>query len=59
MLKHMVDLVWSTILYHEAILGQGRWLEAFTKHYRRTEDITHSGLDYVLCGVITIVLMWR
>ena len=25
----------------------------FTNHYHRREHITHSGLDYVLCRVIT------
>ena len=48
----LVFLVWSTILYQASDLGQGRRLTTFTNHYHRTEDITHSGLDYVLCWVI-------
>ena len=42
-----------TIPYHPADLGRIRPQEAFTNPYHRTEDITHSGLDYVLCWVIT------
>ena len=42
-----------TIPYHASILGQTFWSAAFTNHYRRGEDITHSGRDHVLCGVIT------
>ena len=56
-----VGLVLITILYHVSILGQTLPRVAFTNLYHRTEGITHSGRDYVLCGVITcdtIVLMW-
>ena len=42
-----------TNCYQSSDLSLGRWLEAFTNHYRREEDITHSGRDHVLCGVIT------
>ena len=45
--------------YHAADLGQGLPCVTFTNTYHRGEDTTHSGLDYVLCGVITIVRMWR
>ena len=48
-------LVWVaiTIAYHVSILGQTLPRVAFTNYYHRTEDITHSGRDYVLCWVIT------
>ena len=55
----LVILVWSTRAYHVRDLGLGLPAGSFTNHYHRGEGITHSGLDYVLCGVITIVLMWR
>ena len=57
--SHLVGLVIITVPYHPLNLGQGRWLEVFTNLYHRGEDITHSGLDYVLCGTIMIVRMWR
>ena len=41
-----------TIPYHVSILGQTSGPIIFTNDYHRTGDITHSGLDYVLCGVI-------
>ena len=44
---------WLTIPYHVSILGQILPHQTFTNLYRRTDDITHSGLDYVLCWVIT------
>ena len=53
----LVGLV-ITIPYQSADLGRNQPSGTFTNHYHRTEDITHSGLDYVLCWVITIVLMW-
>ena len=48
-----------TIPYRTSDLSLNRPQEAFTNHYHRTGDTTHSGLDYVLCGVITTVLTWR
>jgi hypothetical protein len=48
-----------TIAYQSRDLAGDLPRVTFTNHYHRGEDITHSGLDYVLCGVITIVLMWR
>ena len=42
-----------TIPYHVSILGRTLPRVAFTNHYHREEDITHSGRDHVLCGVIT------
>ena len=43
---------WLTIPYHVSILGQTSGHVTFTNLYRREEHTTHSGLDYVLCGVI-------
>ena len=48
----MVILVWSTNAYQSADLALHLPYKTFTNHYRRIEDIAHSGLDYVLCGVI-------
>ena len=45
--SRLVGLVIITVPYHPLNLGPGRPLEAFTKHYRRTEDITHS--DETMC----------
>ena len=42
-----------TNAYHPADLSRNQPSGTFTNHYHRTEDITHSGLDYVLCWVIT------
>ena len=53
MLKPLVILDWSTNCYQSPDLGQTLPQETFTNHYHRTDDITHSGLDYVLCRVIT------
>ena len=36
----LVDLVWSTILYHVRGLGQTFWSLAFTNHYHRDEGLT-------------------
>ncbi len=44
-----------TIAYHLINLGQTSGQNTITKHYHRGEHITHSGRDYVLCWVITIV----
>ena len=48
----LVILDWSTNCYHLPDLGLNLPCETFTKPYHREEDITHSGLDYVLYGVI-------
>ena len=37
MLKHLVDLDWSTNCYQPFDLGRRRWLGTFTNHYHRTE----------------------
>ena len=41
-----------TIAYHVSILGQTSGRNTITKHYHRTEHITHTWLEYVLCWVI-------
>ena len=46
---HQVGLVHITIAYHVSILGQTSGHIAFTNHYHRTEDITHS--DDAMCYV--------
>ena len=52
----MVFLVWSTILYHEAILGQTLPRVAFTKPYHREEGRgmtdDYVGLELVMCGAV-------
>jgi hypothetical protein len=48
----LADLVWSTNCYHPPDLALLLPRDTFTNHYHRGEDITHSGRDYVLCGVI-------
>ena len=48
----LVGLVTVTNAYQPRDLGRNLPWETFTNHYRRTEDITHSGRDYVLCWVI-------
>ena len=48
----LVGLV-ITNRYQSADLGLILPSGTFTNHYHRTGDITHSGLDYVLCRVIT------
>ena len=53
-----VGLVHITIAYQPRDLGLIQPSGTFTNDYHREGDITHSGRDYVLCGVITIVLMW-
>ena len=50
--SRLVGLVIITVPYQARDLGQGRWLEAFTKHYRRTEGITHS--DDTMCYVVLL-----
>ena len=48
----LVGLDLITVLYHGAILALPRPRGHFTNTPPPPEDITHSGLDYVLCGVI-------
>ena len=48
-----------TNLYHGSDLGVIRPCETFTSLRLRHENITHSGLDYVLCGVIMTYMMWQ
>ena len=57
--SRLVGLDLITNAYHIRDLGRNLPSGTFTSHRRRGGDITHSGLDYVLCGAITIVLMWR
>ena len=40
--------------YQPPDLGRTFGRVAFTNLYHRGEDITHSGRDYVLCGVIMV-----
>ena len=42
-----------TIAYHVSILSLNLGRNTITNHCHRREHITHSGLDYVLCRVIT------
>ena len=51
----LVGLDLITVLYHGAILALPRPSICFTKAPPPLEDITHSGRDYVLYGVIMIV----
>ena len=48
----------STNCYQGFLLALPRPWVTFTRAPPPLDDITHSGLDYVLCWVITIVLMW-
>ena len=41
-----------TIAYHLIDLSLNLGQNTITNHYHRTEHITHSGRDYVLCRVI-------
>ena len=50
MLKHMVDLDWSTNTYQASDLGQNLPSGTFTSHRRREGDITHS--DWTMCYVM-------
>ena len=56
MLNPLVILVWSTILYHEAILGQTRGPITFTNLYRREQGLGmtdgYVGLELMMCGAI-------
>ena len=52
MLKHLVDLDWSTNCYQPSDLGQGRWLATFTNHYHRGLD---RGIDL---SVVASVVVW-
>ena len=51
----MVDLVWSTRVYHPLNLSLGRWLGTFTNHYRREQG---PGIDLGVAGIVHQVAGW-
>ena len=56
MLKCLVDLDWSTILYHVSNLGQTLPQEAFTNHYHRDEGLTiELSIMHQVAGWATVI----
>ena len=59
----MVFLVWSTKVYHVAILGQTLPRVAFTKHYRRGEgldiDVSVAGIRHQVAGWATFIRVYN
>ena len=63
MLKHLVDLVWSTILYHVSDLSRNLPRGGFTNHYHRDGgldiDVSVAGIQHQVAGWARVITVYN